>query len=49
MGLGPYENKTLAVEPANENPISFSTGYDAVKDYLTFAGELPLLTAEQEI
>lgn len=49
MGFGRYDNESLAEEQDNENPVSYSTGYDAVKDYLTFAGELPLLTAAQEI
>lgn len=49
MGFGRYDNESLAEEQDNENPVSYSTGYDAVKDYLTFAGELQLLTAAQEI
>ena len=49
MEFSGYGNEpSVAIQ--DEDPTSLSTcGYDLVKDYLTHAGEWPLLTAEQEI
>ena len=49
MEFSQFGNESSAIETDPQDPGSCSIGNDAVKDYLSMAGECPLLTAAQEI